>query len=88
VVAFHISNRFLNLAPVLKNLAQEASLQVVNVVDGAEDSDLSSTEWVLVTRNQALLGREEIASAVKAIADVAGVGIWTDDSNNLFRILK
>ncbi|HYF17623.1 MAG TPA: fused MFS/spermidine synthase [Ramlibacter sp.] len=88
VVAFHISNRFLNLAPVLKNLAQEASLQVVNVVDGAEDSDLSSTEWVLVTRNQALLGREEIAAAVKDIADVAGVGIWTDDSNNLFRILK
>jgi SAM-dependent methyltransferase len=88
VLAFHISNRFLDLAPVLKNIAEEAGLRVVNVVDAAEDSDLLSTEWVLSTREAAFLAREGITEAARAIEDKPGVGVWTDDRNNLYRILK
>jgi hypothetical protein len=43
---------------------------------------------VLVSRDGALLEREDIARAGEAIPDIPGLRVWTDDYNNLFRILK
>jgi SAM-dependent methyltransferase len=88
VIAFHVTNRFLQLAPVVKRIADVYRLHTALIVDEAEDSDYSRTDWVLVTRNQALLERDDIASAAGVIPDIPGLPVWTDDYNNLFRILK
>ena len=88
VIAFHVTNRFLQLAPVVKRIADAYQLHTALVVDEAEDSDFSKTDWVLVTRNRALLEREDIASAAGPIPEIPGLRVWTDDYNNLFRILK
>jgi len=88
VMAFHVTNRFLRLAPVVKRIADEAGLHTVLIDDGAEDSDLASTDWVLVARDQALLGRPEIAKFASSIEEIPGLRVWTDDFNNLFQILK
>jgi hypothetical protein len=88
VLAFHVTNRFLRLAPVLKNIAHEYGLHSVLVSDDGGDSDLALTDWVLVTRNRQFLERPEIASVATPIEPIPGLGIWTDDFNNLFRILK
>jgi spermidine synthase len=88
VIAFHVTNRFLHLAPVVKRIADEYQLHVALVADGAEDSELSSTDWVLVTRDAALLKRPEIARLTSEIEDIPGLRVWTDDFNNLFQILK
>ena len=58
------------------------------IADDAEDSELARTDWVLVTRDDALLEREEIAKYTSEIEDIPGLRVWTDDFNNLFRILK
>jgi len=88
VIAFHVTNRFLNLPPVVKRIADEHGLHVALISDDAEDSDLARTDWVLVTRDQALLERPEIAQYVSEIENIPGLRVWTDDFNNLFRILK
>jgi hypothetical protein len=88
VIAFHVTNRFLDLAPVVKRVADELGLHVALIEDDAEESDLARTDWVLVTRDKALLERPEIAKFTTEIADIPGLGVWTDDFNNLFRILK
>jgi hypothetical protein len=88
VIAFHVTNRFLKLAPVVKRIAEVYDMHTALLSDEAEDSDYSKTDWVLVTRNRALLEREDIARATEAISDIPGLRIWTDDYNNLFRILK
>jgi hypothetical protein len=88
VVAFHVTNRFLHLAPVVKRIADEYGLHIALVADDAEDSDLARTDWVLVTRDAALLEREEIANFIGEIEDILGLGVWTDDFNNLYQILK
>lgn len=88
VIAFHVTNRFLHLAPVVKRIAVEHDLQVALIADDAEDSDLARTDWALVTRDQALLERPEIAQYVGEIESIPGLRVWTDDFNNLFRILK
>ena len=88
VVAFHVTNRFLHLAPVVKRIADAGGLQAALISDDAEGSDLARTDWVLVTRDAALLKRGEIAAAANPIDEIRGLGVWTDDFNNLFQILK
>ena len=88
VIAFHVTNRFLHLAPVVKRIADELDLHVALIADDAEDSDLARTDWALVTRDQTLLERPEIAQYVGDIESIPGLRVWTDDFNNLFQILK
>ena len=88
ILAFHVTNRFLRLAPVVKMIADEYKLRSVLVIDEAEESDLAKTDWVLLTRNPELLGQQQIKSAATEIETIPGLSVWTDDYNNLFRILK
>ena len=88
VVAFHVTNRFLHLAPVVKRIADADGLHAALISDDAEGSDLARTDWVLVTRDPALLKRGEIATGINPIEEIRGLGVWTDDFNNLFQILK
>jgi hypothetical protein len=89
VIALHVTNRFLMLAPVVKRIADEYGLHAALITDEAEDnSDLSRTDWVLVSRDKALLSRPEIANYASEIENIPRLRVWTDDYNNLFRILK
>jgi hypothetical protein len=88
VIAFHVTNRFLTLAPVVKAIADEYQLHTVLISDEAEESDLARTDWVLVARNPQLLQVHEIADVANAIEPIPALATWTDDYNNLFRILK
>ncbi|HWI13941.1 MAG TPA: fused MFS/spermidine synthase, partial [Burkholderiales bacterium] len=88
VVAFHVTNRFLKLAPVVQQLASEQGLYTTLIVDDADDSDLARTDWVLVSRSQARLQQAAITEASSRIEPIPGMRAWTDDFNNLFQILK
>jgi SAM-dependent methyltransferase len=88
VIAFHVTNRFLRLAPVVKRIADEYRLHTALIADDAEGSDLASTDWVLVTRDASLLERPDIAEYTNPIAEIRDLKVWTDDFNNLFQILK
>ena len=89
IVAFHVTNRFLELAPVVARIAELKGLHAVLVSDDAEASRwLSSTDWVLVARDPAVLAREPVRAAASPIVLRAGVRPWTDDFNNLLSVLK
>jgi SAM-dependent methyltransferase len=88
VIAFHVTNRFLRLAPVVKAIADEYRLTTSLVIDEAEESDLARTDWMLVARDSRVLAKKKIASASSEIEKIPGLAVWTDDYNNLFRILK
>ncbi len=88
VIAFHITNRYLALAPVVLAIAQAHGLQAVLVHDQAEDSALRATDWVLVARDPAVLQKETLARAASPIAPRPELGVWSDDFNNLFAVLK
>jgi SAM-dependent methyltransferase len=89
ILAFHTSNLYLNLAPVVGMLAKSfgyGALLIQNPSDPARLVD--STQWVLVTRNQAFLKEPEISSRGKAIPLPAHPLLWTDDTNSLFSVFK
>ncbi len=89
VIAFHVSNDFLDLAPVVGQLAADAGYQAV-LVHNREDSDeaILAADWVLVTNNQAVLHNPAITVHARAIVNRPGLRLWTDDYNNLLSVLK
>jgi hypothetical protein len=88
VIAFHVTNRFLRLAPVVKQIADTYGLATALIIDEAEGTELAKTDWVLVTRNAKLLSTPGIAEFTVPVAEIPGLRLWTDDYNNLFKILK
>jgi hypothetical protein len=91
VLAFHVTNRYLNLVPVVGLLAHAQGLHALYLFDdvpGANTDAYSDTDWVLVSDKVELLARPEIAQAAVPIPEHKDWGLWTDDFNNLFQILK
>lgn len=88
IVAFHITNRFLWLAPVVENIAKAKGLHVALIHDENDNPALRNTDWILVSRDAERLRRAPIRQATSAIRPLQGVGLWTDDFNNLFDVLK
>jgi hypothetical protein len=88
VLAFHVTNHFLKLAPVVKQIADASGLASALVVDELDTDLLFKSDWVLVTRNRAWLQRDDIVASTRAIDDIPGLHHWTDDFNNLFQILQ
>jgi hypothetical protein len=91
-IVFQATNRFVNLMPVIRRLADEFGMQTAWVSDWAdregEDYYTSSTDQVIVTRNLALLERPLIKQASEPAPARADLPIFTDDFYNLLRILK
>ncbi len=87
-VVFHVTNRFLKLAPVVKRIADSHGLHAALIIDDAEENNFSKTDWVIVTRDQALIESDAIAKKASEFDAIPGLRLWTDDFNNLFQILK
>ncbi len=93
VLAFQATNRFIDIAPVVASLAAEHGLTAVFISDSpaqAQGADywISSTDQILVTADRTLLAAEKIRGASRVITAPAGFRVWTDDFNNLVRVLK
>ena len=88
VVAFHVTNRFLKLAPVVEQIAKTYHLHTALITDDETEGDASRTDWVLVTRNEKFLEDKNIHDNTSEITAIPGLRLWTDDFNNLVQILK
>jgi len=88
ILAFHISNSFLDLAPVVKAEAEHAGLPAVLVSTSDDDYGGYAADWVLVTRNQEFLSLPAVKDAAEEIKLKPGLRLWTDDYSSLLPILK
>lgn len=90
IVAFHVSNRFLRLGPVVARLAKEHGAHVTGVYESDnDDSSRTTSDWVLVSRDPGALAAKEIeAVSPEEPEDRDDWRTWTDDYSNLVQILK
>nr|UOZ96891.1 Polyamine aminopropyltransferase [Cupriavidus sp.] len=91
VLAIHVTNRYLALAPVVKQLADTLGYASALISHEPEDTDpwtIARSDWVLVTRNVGLLNHPIIAAHRVAIPLPSFSRPWTDDWHNLFDVLK
>jgi len=86
ILAVHISNRFLNLKPVLANIAAAEGLQI-RLVSDHPDEPASMTDWVLLAATAEPFAAEALQVA-EPIEPPAGFSLWTDQFNNLLEVLK
>jgi len=86
LIAFHVSNLFLNLEPVVEQLAADAGLQAV-YLRSAVDYPEKASVWVIVTDDPVFLDDPEVRARRRPITPIPGLTTWTDASNNLFKIL-
>ena len=89
VIAFHVTNRFLDLAPVVGLLAKSHGLNVLRIDDNGDENPYASrSDWILLSANKALLNAPELAEVATPIQPRPGLRLWTDDFNNLVQVLK
>ena len=84
VLAIHLTNRFLDLAPVVEAAARDMGKQAAEVHSAGDPARQTlAADWVLIAARAGTLapfGGEEIHAK--------SVRLWTDDYSNLFKVLK
>jgi len=89
ILAVHISNRYLDLQPVLERAATVLGERAAVVeTNDSDDGSCFGTTWVLISRNNAFFERPEVKAAAKPMPPAAWLRAWTDDYSNLFQVLK
>jgi hypothetical protein len=90
ILAFHISNRYVDLEPVLANLAADAAPPYVIYVrqhrptDAEINEGVMPSDWLVLARHADDL-RFLHWQPAKARPDLK---VWTDDSSNLFQVFR
>jgi hypothetical protein len=89
VLAVHVSNRYLNLPPVVKAAADHYGLRAVVVDTDSEDEvGVYGATWILLSRSSQAFDGPGFQDN-EDVSPLVGPGLaWTDDFSNLYRILK
>lgn len=93
ILAIHISNRYLDLEPAVRAIADNLFMQtavIKHTTSAAEKADqLDSSTWVLLARTRDILDAGPIVSAATPPGKTpCRTGpVWTDDYNDLFMAL-
>jgi hypothetical protein len=93
LLAFHISNRHLDLEPVLENLARDSRLAALTL----NDSDVSaadaaagkwSSQWVVMARTPSVLVELGLGAGWVPLRSEPGNRVWTDDYSSIVQTLR
>ncbi len=88
ILAVHISNKTLDLKPVVQAAAAQFGLAAA-WIDTTETDDPMHymSSWVLLSRHPAVLAQPAIAAAATPFPS-RPIRLWTDDYSNLLSVLK
>ncbi len=93
LLVINISNRHINLEPVLGALAQNLGLSTLSQLEftiSPTEKALgkSPSHWVILTKNPSNFGELIHDSRWQAIAESSQDFLWTDDFSNIFQVLR
>lgn len=89
ILAFHVSNQYLDLVPVVAEIAESAGMQA-RVIESPTEAAIGEyrATWVLVTNNAAFWAQPPIAAVARPIPPRPDLRVWTDDYSSLLPILQ
>ena len=90
ILAFHISNRSLNLQPILADLAESRKLLCIGF-DDLKPSSLEGkdpSQWVVMARSSPEISNLSINSQWKRLNGTKGGRVWSDDFSNILRAIR
>ena len=90
-IVIHVSNRYLDLHPVVYRIAEKIGFPAITIDDNDtayEDAGFYGSDWIIMTRNQALLKQPLLLDVTKEHVEFsARVLPWTDERSDLLRIM-
>jgi SAM-dependent methyltransferase len=87
VIAFHVSNRFLDLKPVLLAIADKHGLEYAYLHETGEGGGTTS-DWIIMTRHKPFILKPLIVEATEPVVPRPDWRLWTDSYNNLIQVFK
>lgn len=84
ILAIHVSNRFLDLAPVIHELAQKHGFHGVIVYETGD----TVSDWILLSKSKATLDHPKIKEVAVALPTKPGIKAWTDDFHNIVQVMR
>ena len=89
VIAVHISNRYLDLLPVLAQVQKAYGLSMAYIQSKGDMKISANAQWVLLSRDESFLKQPAIARADSlSERSVREIRPWTDDYSNLLSVLR
>jgi spermidine synthase len=88
VLAVHVSNKTLDLEPVVARLADSLDLVAVQVNAKDRPPAVYESDWVLLTRSRSLFRTPEISSISQPVRRDRAIGLWTDEYSNILSVIR
>lgn len=88
VLAFHISNKMLDLSPVLASLAARNHLAVVRLHNRHSPDMGERSDWILLSKNPHALVYDSFRAHLDSMPPADPKLVWTDDYSDLFAVLR
>jgi SAM-dependent methyltransferase len=89
ILAIHTSNTYLDLAPIVKQIAGQAGVSATLISNDDDDENhISTSDWVLLTKSKRFAALFEATEGAEPIVVPPKLRLWTDSYNNLFYILR
>jgi spermidine synthase len=92
LIAFHISNRYFDLEPVIGGVARSLGLaglyQAHVPTPAARKAGAAASQWVVVARRQATLSPLVRTGKWRALDESSGEPVWTDQYSNILSVVR
>ena len=88
VLAIHVSNKFLDLKPLIIGLTKQAK-RAIGLIPSKEDNTHGAFEadWILVAKDPSFFNDKEVQAALGPFPNYPEFIVWTDDFSNLLELL-
>jgi hypothetical protein len=89
IIAVHVSNQYLNLAPEIAQLAIASNMQSRLIERPPDDvTGAYRSTWVLLSNSPTFFNRPEVAAVAQETPTTPRLRPWTDDYSSLLPILQ
>ena len=87
--ALHVSNVYLDLAPVVAGIAADRGMHLRRVTTASDKDDGTLVaKWILLSDDQAILDGVAPTDERSNVAQMPEPLVWTDDYSSLFSVLR
>ena len=89
VIAIHVTNRYLDLRPVISGAAEHFGFKSAWVGSSGDGRITMANDWMLTSKDSELLSSPVLLKASQTKnPNLPAFRMWTDDYSNLFQVLN
>lgn len=88
IIAVNISNTYLDLTPVIHNLATYYQLHELYILSQASTAGASTAYWALLAKDNPLLTHPSLQRIASPAGITSAIPLWTDTYSNVFQVMR